>query len=111
MTVDLIPILVALGVLGYLTAKIQKIEELNYTLYKQLKPPKFAEMEIVRYFGTNPTKYIVKEVKLNKNKMSYQYKIVNTNNFNVRDEVDEFVLEKNNDNQEEKAESDENDVS
>lgn len=111
MIVDLIPILVALGILGYLTAKIQNIEELNYALYKQLNPPKYKELDVVRFFGINRAKYVVKEVKFNKSKMSYQYKIVNINNFNTRNEVDEFDLELFNENQKEQAESDENDVS
>ena len=111
MTVNLIPILVALGVLGYLTAKIQKIEELNFKIYRQVYPSKFKKSDLVQLGNCNIAKYSIQDVKFDKNEMRYFYKIIDVNNFNILPRVDERDLELFKKEQKEDKESDEDDVS
>lgn len=102
--------LVGLGsvmlVLGYLTAKIKKIEEINFNIYKKLNPPKFKDLEIVQYMNCTKDKYIVIKTTFDAKQMCYHYKILNTRTYNTctgihENFIDKFPLNKTEEEEEE----------
>lgn len=106
--------LVGLGsimlVLGYLTAKIMNIEELNIKLYEQLKPPKFHIGSYVQYIYGGGI-YVIKDWHFDKSTRRYTYDIVNTKTYNSYNDIEEQLLTIYYDKPKEDKEANEDDVS